>query len=101
MLTIPFTSSPTGLPVTCSKVLSLDGSPVDEVTVLDLTDPEEKRQHKAKKENTVVVASLTMVFMTQALMKHVNKACNEHWPGGLAHKIVKSLFAKYHPHYQG
>ena len=74
-----------------------DDMPVDEVTVLDLTDPDERKQNEAKKRNAVAVASLTMAFTTQALMKHVNKACDEDWPGGLAHKIVKSLFAKYRP----
>ena len=71
--------------------------PIDEVTELDLTDPDERKQHEAKRRNAVAVASLTMAFTTQALMKHVNKACDEDWPGGLAHKIVKSLFAKYRP----
>ena len=71
--------------------------PIDKVTVLDLTDPDERKQHEVKKTNTVAVALLTMAFTTQALMKHVNKACNEDWPGGLAHKIVKSLFVKYCP----
>eukprot|EP00977_Amphora_coffeiformis_P005922 scaffold1253_cov146-Amphora_coffeaeformis.AAC.5 len=71
--------------------------PADEATALDLNDPTEKRQAEAKKRNAVAVASLTMAFTTQALMKHVTKACNDDWPGGLAHKIVKSLFAKYRP----
>ena len=56
-----------------------------------------KKQHKAKKRNAVVVASLTIAFMTEALMKHVNKACYDNWPRGLAHKIIESLFAKYCP----
>ena len=38
-----------------------------------------------------------MAFMTQTLMKHVTKACDDDWPGGLVHKIVKSLFVKYQP----
>lgn len=70
-----------------------DDMPVDKVTTLDIMDPEEKKHHKPKKRNAVAVALLTMVFTTQALMKHVNKTCNEDWSGGLAHKIVKSLFA--------
>eukprot|EP00977_Amphora_coffeiformis_P019679 scaffold7386_cov160-Amphora_coffeaeformis.AAC.9 len=71
--------------------------PPDEATVLDPSDPDEKLMIEAKKRNAVAVASLTMAFTTQALMKHVNKACDEDWPSGLAHKIVKSLFNKYRP----
>ena len=71
--------------------------PADEATALDPNDAEEAKQIAAKKRNAVAVASLTMAFTTQALMKHVNKACDDDWPSGLAHKIVKSLFAKYRP----
>ena len=71
--------------------------PPDEATVLDMNDPTKKTQVEAKKRNAVAVASLTMAFTTQALMKHDNKACDNDWPSGLVHKIVMSLFANEVP----
>ena len=55
--------------------------PADETTTLDPADADEAKQIAAKKRNAVAVASLTMAFTTQALMKHVGKACDEDWPG--------------------
>ena len=66
---------------------------VHEVTELDVSNPIKRKQYEAKKRNAVAVASLTMSFLTQALMRHLKKASDADWPSGLAHKIVKSLFA--------
>lgn len=68
---------------------------MDEATVLDITNPDEKQQQEAKKRKAVAIAFLTMVFTTQAMLKHVNNACNDDWPVGLVNKILKSLLAIY------
>ena len=71
--------------------------PADEATHLDEDDADDAVRLTAKKRNAMAVASLTMSFTNQALLRHVKKACDDDWPGGLAHKIVASLFAKYQP----
>ena len=66
--------------------------PVNEASMLDPNDPHEALQIAAWKRNSLAVALMTMAFMTQTLMMYVNKACNDDWPGGLAHEVVKNLF---------
>ena len=71
--------------------------PLDEATVLDLTDPQEALQIAAKKRNALAVASYTMAFTTNTLMMYVQRATTENWPGGLSHLITRALFARYRP----
>ena len=71
--------------------------PVDETTVLDPNDPVEAAQEKARKRNSLAVASFTMAFTTATLMMLVHWSCNADYPSGLGWQIVKGLFKRYRP----
>lgn len=72
-----------------------DSLPMDEVT--ELVAGQDDAAIAAKNRNAMAVAALTLALPTGVLMMHVHKACDANWPGGLAWKVVKSLFKKFRP----
>ena len=69
--------------------------PASESVMIDTSTDVRKRQEAAKKRNAVVMANLTMIFMTEATMGLVYKAMSNDWPGGLAHEVTAALLKKY------
>ena len=51
----------------------------------------------AKKRNEVAMASLTMAFTSESVMRMVYKSYTTQWPNGLAKLVVQALMKKYCP----
>jgi hypothetical protein len=65
--------------------------------VIDESTDDGKKKAAAKKRNAIAIASLSMAFTTEAMMRLIYKSKSTDWPGGLAHQVVKSLFKKFRP----
>ena len=74
--------------------------PESEATVVVDTATDQNasaRAGAARKRNAVAMANLSMAFTTESLMGLIYKSMTMEYPGGLAHLVVKALFAKYQP----
>eukprot|EP00957_Ditylum_brightwellii_P140319 10691464-Ditylum_brightwellii.AAC.1 len=70
--------------------------PAREATVIDETYVTVAAK-KAKRLNTIAMASFTMAFTSKSLIGMVYAAMTTEWPSGLAYKIVVALHEKYTP----
>lgn len=71
--------------------------PKSEDEELDETTDEGKKAAAAKKRNAAAMANFTMAFTSEGTMGMVFNSMSMAWPGGLAWKVVRALFAKYAP----
>jgi len=68
-----------------------------EADVLDAEDDENAPAIAARKRNDTVFANLTLAFTTSDLLLLVMRAKDQHWPSGLAWKIIQGLSRMYQP----
>ena len=71
--------------------------PAKEDTALDLSKDEDKVKAAAKQHIAIAMVSFTMTFLSESTMSLIFKSMSDDWPIGLAHLVVKALFAKYRP----
>eukprot|EP00957_Ditylum_brightwellii_P087377 6650871-Ditylum_brightwellii.AAC.1 len=72
--------------------------PDREASIIDETDAAAAVAiKKAKRSNTIVMASFTMAFTSESLIGMVYAAMTTDWPSGLAYKIMVALHEKYVP----
>jgi hypothetical protein len=63
----------------------------------DLNTETGKKQFLAKKMNNLAMASFTMAFTREGIMRLVSKAKTKEWPEGLAYLVAKELNKKFKP----
>eukprot|EP00957_Ditylum_brightwellii_P205112 15342333-Ditylum_brightwellii.AAC.1 len=69
----------------------------EEIGTLNATNSDEKKKIATGKQNTLVMAHLTMTLGTELLLNKVTTVCDDSWPGGLAYKLIKNIKEEYQP----
>ena len=71
--------------------------PESEETELDVNNPVQKAQEKARHQNHLAVSAYTMAFTNNQLVDMIYESANDEYPGGRAYLIAKALKKKYKP----
>jgi hypothetical protein len=71
--------------------------PISWFEEINLTTKTGKKQFLAKKMNDLAIASFTMAFTREGIMRLVSKAKTKEWPEGLAYLVAQELNKKFKP----